>query len=438
MHPNRSIATRRAVLAGLGGFAFAATGVRAQTVLDAASLGVVGGSPIDQSAQLQQALNSAAASGQTLRLPPGSILAADILLPSNLIVEGVPGSTELRSGGTVVAKAYNARSLVLRDITFSGGPIGQDAPGLLVVEASDLIVLERCTFRDAPAIALGISDAEVTIRDCVFSESGDAAIHAVDSRGLLINGNRIDRCGNAAIRIWRSEPGPDDSIVTANRISDIDWRSGGNGQNGNGINVFKADGVIIASNHLSGCAFSAIRLNTTNNTQVSGNTCLQSGEVAIFSEFAFSGSVISNNIVDGAATGISMTNMDSGGQIAVCSGNIVRNITPASAVNPDTVPIGIAAEADAVITSNTIHNVPGLAVLAGFGPYLRNVNISSNTIAECDIGIGVSVVEGAGAVHLAGNLIAARQHDIVGLAWADIIEPNLLENLDRHPNVSAS
>jgi uncharacterized secreted repeat protein (TIGR03808 family) len=300
------------------------------------------------------------------------------------------------------------------------------------------VVLERCAFRDAPAIAVGISDASVTIRDCVFTEIGDAAIHAMDSRGLLIEGNRVDLCGNAGIRIWRGAPGYDGTILTGNRIAQIDWRGGGNGQNGNGINVFRADGVIIAGNHLSDCAFSAVRLNTTNNTQVSGNTCLRSGEVAIFSEFAFSGSVIANNIVDGAATGISMTNMDSGGQIAVCSGNIVRNISPNSAVNPDTVPIGIAAEAEAAITGNTIHNVPGLAVLAGFGPFLRNVAIGANSVSECDIGIGVSVVDGAGKVQLSGNLISARQHEVVGLAWTDIVETDLLGNLDRYPNVSAS
>jgi uncharacterized secreted repeat protein (TIGR03808 family) len=309
---------------------------------------------------------------------------------------------------------------------------------LLVIEASDAVVLERCTFRNAPAIALGISDAAVTIRDCVFTEIGDAAIHAMDSRGLLIDGSRFDLCGNAGIRIWRGAPGFDGSIITGNRIADIDWRGGGNGQNGNGINVFKADGVIIAGNHLSGCAFSAVRLNTTNNTQVSGNTCLRSGEVALYSEFAFSGSVIANNIVDGAATGISMTNMDSGGQVAVCSGNIVRNISPSSVVNPDAVPIGIAAEADATITGNTIHNVPGLAVLAGFGPFLRNIAIGSNSISECDVGIGVSVVDGAGPVSLTGNLISARQHQVVGLAWTDIVETDLLANLDRYPNVSAS
>src|SRR5690606_27029986 len=135
----------------------------------------------------------------------------------------------------------------------------------------------------------------------------------------------------------------DPTIISGNRIARIDWRGGGNGQNGNGVNVFRADGVIVAGNHIADCAFTAVRLNGTRNTQVSGNVCLNSGEVAIFSEFAFSGSVIANNIVDGAAGGISITNLDNGGQLAVCSGNIVRNIFPRSRVNPDTSPYGIYA-----------------------------------------------------------------------------------------------
>ncbi|MEH0071825.1 hypothetical protein V6L77_18445 [Pannonibacter sp. Pt2-lr] len=45
--------------------------------------------------------------------------------------------------------------------------------------------------------------------------------------------------------------------------------------------------MIIASNHVSDCAFSAIRANSASNVQISGNTCLRSGETAIYSEFSF-------------------------------------------------------------------------------------------------------------------------------------------------------
>ena len=428
--------TRRQVLAGIALLAAAAP-ARAQTTLDATTLGLVEGSDADQSDILQHALGRAADSGQVLRLPRGIIYAQGLDLPGNLIVEGVPGSTTIASisGGTI-GSIHEHNALVLRDIAFTGRSTAEGTQGLLSLEYADSITLERCAFRGAPGIAVSIVDAAATIRDCEFDDIGDAAIHATDSRGLLISGNRIDGCGNAGIRIWRGESGPDGSIITANRIANIDWRGGGNGQNGNGINVYKADEVIIADNHIADCAFTAIRLNATNNSQVSGNTCLRSGEVAIFSEFEFSGSVIANNIVDGAATGISITNLDSGGQLAVCQGNIVRNITPASAVNPDTIPIGIFAEAETAITGNTVQGVPGVAIAAGYGTFLRNVLIAGNVISESDIGIGVSVVDGAGRVHIGGNAITARQHVVVGLAWTDIVEADLAGNAERYPNVS--
>jgi uncharacterized secreted repeat protein (TIGR03808 family) len=428
--------TRRQVLAGLALLA-TATPARAQGVLDATTLGLVPDSQADQSDILQHALGQAADSGQVLRLPRGIIYAQGLDLPGGLVIEGVPGSTTISpfSGG-MIGSIHEHSALVLRDITFSGRGTAEGTSGLLSFEYADSIALERCVFRGAPGVAVNIVDAAVTIRDCEFGDIGDAAIHASDSRGLLISGNRIDGCGNAGIRIWRGERGPDGSIVTANRIANIDWRGGGNGQNGNGINVFNADEVIVADNHIADCAFTAVRLNTTNNTQVSGNTCLRSGEVAIFSEFEFSASVIANNIIDGAATGISITNLDTGGQLAVCSGNIVRNITPTSAVNPDTIPIGIFAEAETAITGNTVQGVPGIAIAAGYGTFLRNVLISANVVSESDIGIGVSVVEGAGAVHIGGNAVVARQHAIVGLAWTDVVETDLVANAINYPNVS--
>jgi uncharacterized secreted repeat protein (TIGR03808 family) len=433
-----AFANRRQVLAGAIVLAAGAPiSAHAQSVLEPSTLGLTANSGLDQSAVLQRALDLAAAAGQILRLPAGNILASNLIFPSNLIVEGVPGSTVVSpADGGIIANIVERNSVVLRDIIFAGAGSAQQTPALLNIERSATIALERCTLRDAPATGLRIFDAAVTIRDCSFSQIGDAAIHSMDSRGLIISGNRITYCGNAGIRIWRGENGSDGSIITGNRIANIDWRGGGNGQNGNGINVFWADEVVIADNHIADCAFTAIRLNSTNNTQVSGNICMRSGEVAIFSEFGFSGSIIANNIIDGAATGISITNLDSGGQLAVCSGNIVRNITPASAVNPDTIPIGIFAEAETAITGNTVQNVPGVAIAAGYGSFLRNVMISGNVISASTIGIGVSVAEGAGTVLIGRNAISGADKAVVGLAWSDVVEADLIANAGRYRNVT--
>ncbi len=419
---------RRHVLAGLVGLAAGLPGLaRGQAVtLDPAS-------DANQTTALQRALDAAAVENGRISLPAGRFRVSDMHFPSNLVLEGVPGATWLIADGQSVGAASNQSSLVLRDIGFAGDS-GTDP--LLSVDNSQSITLERCTFRDNPGVGLNLFASAATIRDCDFGGHGDAAIHSLNALGLLVTGNRIATCGNAGIRIWRSESGADGSIVTNNRISNIDWRGGGNGQNGNGINVYLADEVIVADNHITDCAFSAVRLNTTRNSVVKGNQCHRSGEVAIFSEFAFSGSIIADNIIDGAAAGISITNMDVGGALAVCSGNIVRNITPASRVNPDATPIGIFAEADTAISGNVIAGVPGPAIAAGWGPYLRNVAISGNMVTESQIGIAVSVAEGAGPVTIGANQLSVTGQEIVGMLWRDMAEPDLAAAADRYLHVT--
>ncbi len=80
--------------------------------------------------------------------------------------------------------------------------------------------------------------------------------------------------------------------------------------------------------------------------------------------------------------------------------------------------IGISVEADAVVSGNVIENVEGAGIQAGWGPYLRDVAISANVVRGADYGITVSVVDGAGTVVIADNLIAdARLGAIVGMEW---------------------
>lgn len=407
----------------------------AQSSLNASEFGVIPDSANDQSAAMQQALDQVQISGQTLVLPPGRIVVSDLTFPARIAITGSGAGTRLvaansRRIGVIAGSAFAN----FRDLIFDGaGTTG----AILEVNGSDGISFDGCQF-SAGTIGLQISDAAVLITNCRFGDHGDAAIHASDSRGLVITGNHIVGCGNGGIRIWRSEPGNDASIVSGNHLESIDWRDGGNGQNGNGINVFKADGVIIADNRIGKCAFSAIRLNATNNTQVSGNICTDCQEIAIFSEFGFSGSVIANNIVDGAAGGISITNFDQGGQLAVCTGNLVRNITPNSPVNPDTVPYGIAAQADTAVTGNTISGVPGLAISAGYGPYLRNVLIASNVVTDSDYGIGVSVAPEAGSAHIANNLLDTRKADLIGLEWDKIVSTDLAADALQYPKLTVS
>ncbi len=390
---------------------------------------------------MQAALDAAAQQGKSLALPAGEFHVREVKLPGKLRLSGVPGASYLiGSGEAPIARAGAVSDLIIEGIAFVGNLAGGEEAGLLVLDGAFGVSIRNCHFK-GQATAIAAFGATATIEGCLFEEIGDAAIHSLDSNGLQIRGNRISVCGNAGIRIWRSAGGLDGSIVTGNQISGIDWANGGNGQNGNGVNVFQADGVIVSDNVFADCSFSAVRVNAGRNTQVRGNTCLNSGEVAIFSEFAFSGSIVADNIIDGAATGIDITNLDSGGYLASCTGNIVRNIFAASPVNPDTRPVGIYAEADTVVANNVIENVPGVGIAAGYGPFLRNVLVSDNVLTGTDIGIGVSVVDDPqrGSVRVSGNMIAApRLHGIAGLEWEKVVSDDLARDAGKYPGVTVT
>jgi len=155
-----------------------------------------------------------------------------------------------------------------------------------------------------------------------------AAIHALDSRGLMIARNTIRNASNNGILVWRSQPSDDGTHVVDNRIEDIAAQAGGSGQNGNAINVFRAHNVTVRGNRIRNAAFSAVRGNAASNIQITNNTCTALGEVAIYAEFGFEGAVIANNVVDGAAIGVAVTNFNHGGRFAVVQGNVIRNLVP--------------------------------------------------------------------------------------------------------------
>jgi uncharacterized secreted repeat protein (TIGR03808 family) len=206
--------------------------------------------------------------------------------------------------------------------------------------------------------------------------------------------------------VWRSEAGEDGSIVASNRIARIRADGGGTGQNGNGINVFRAAGVLVNGNRISDCAYSAIRANAASNVQMIANACARLGEVALYAEFAFEGALIANNLVDTAATGISVTNFNEGGRLAVVQGNLLRNLFRREEEPQDKRGEGITVEADTAVTGNVVENAATAGLVIGWGPYVREVVATGNLIRKARVGILVSSDAGAGACLLANNLIS--------------------------------
>ena len=196
--------------------------------------------------------------------------------------------------------------------------------------------------------------------------------------------------------------------------------------------------MIVRGNHIRNAAFSAIRGNAAAGIQIVGNNCAALDEVAIYCEFDFEGAVIADNVIDGAGTGISVTNFKEGGRLASVRGNIVRNLR---ARRPGTPPqaagIGIGVEADTAVTGNVIENAQTAGIGVGWGPYLRNVAVNGNVVRQAGIGVAVTVVEGAGSAVISGNMIAGSKHGaIVGMEWNKAATGDLtLTGAERYPNL---
>ncbi len=423
---------RRRLFAALAGAASAGATTRAlargetdsapRSGIDAAAFGLRPNATDDQSKALQRAINRAAADGTVLQLRAGTYLAGGLQLPPNAAIAGVAGATRIiMLGGPSMLMSTGSDHVSLSGLTFDGANIPlPERRGLLHLTQGRALRISNCEVINAGrnGIALEAMDGEVAANTV---SAADIAIFSIDARGLRITGNTVRGAGNGGILVWRNTPGDDGTLVTDNRIDSIANKLGGSGQWGNAVNVFRANNVIVRGNRISNAAFSAVRGNSASNLQIVGNTCSAIGEVALYAEFAFEGAMIANNIVDGACVGVSVTNFNNGGRLAVVQGNLIRNLTtrrPAGTDPNDEAGVGIGIEAETTVTGNVIENAPKIGIAAGYGPYLRNVSINANVVRSADYGVAVSVAPGAGTAVIANNMISdARLAAIVGMEW---------------------
>jgi uncharacterized secreted repeat protein (TIGR03808 family) len=393
--------------------------------IDANERGLIAGSAEDQGRLLQKLLIDAAKEDRPVFVPPGRYLLSNVVLPPRVRLVGVAGATVLSfAGDGHMFSAENAERIELSGLVIDGRekPLADYVPGLVYLAQSQAITIERCEIRGSSKAGIALDRSTGRIERNSVIGAHDAGIRAIESAGLAIVDNTVADCGNGGILVWRWSEDDDGTIVTGNRIERIAAKAGGTGENGNGINVFRANGVVVANNRIADCAFTAVRANSASNVQILGNNCRNSGEVGIYSEFAFTGALIANNIVDGAATGISITNFREGGHMAVVANNIVRNIVDRGPYQPDApgFGVGISVEADIVASGNIVDGAPLYGLMLGWGPYLRDVAATGNVIRRSPIGVAVSVVEGSGSAVISDNLIAgAERGAVVGMRWAD-------------------
>jgi uncharacterized secreted repeat protein (TIGR03808 family) len=410
--------------------------------IDAAALGLHPNAAEEQTQVFQRAIDQAAAAHAVLRLPAGFYRAGGLQLPSHTALAGVAGATRIVTSGAVsIMAGAGSDHVSLSGLILDGAGIPLPPKrGVVHFAQGRALRITACDIVNAGGNGIVLEGIEGEVTATTIA-AADNAIFSVDARGLRIAGNTVRGAGNGGILVWRTSPGDDGTLLADNRIEGVANKAGGSGQYGNAINIFRANNVIVRGNRISNAAFSAVRGNAASNLQIVGNTCTSIGEVALYAEFGFEGALIADNIVDGAAVGVSVTNFKEGGRLAVVQGNIIRNLLerrPAGTDPNDSAGIGIGIEADTVVSGNVVENAAHAGIAAGWGEYLRDVAITGNIIRRADFGITVSVAPGAGAAVIADNLISeVRRAAIVGMAWKNAVTGDLArDGADRYAQLS--
>lgn len=398
---------------------------------DATQYGVRPGSSEDQTRALQRAIDEAARAQVPLALPPGIYRAGLLRLPMGAQLIGVRGATRLVfSGGASAIQSDGSDAIGLTGITFDGGNIPLPARrGLIHVLGGQDVRITDCAIANSGGSGIWLEQVAGEISGNIFTDIALTAVVSFDARGLSVSRNTITGTNDNGIEILRTAIGDDGTLVADNRIENIKAGPGGSGQYGNAINAFRAGNVIVRGNRIRNCDYSAVRGNSASNIHISGNSVSDVREVALYSEFAFEAAVIANNIVDGAAVGVSVCNFNEGGRIAVVQGNIIRNLIPKRPIGTapdDDAGVGIYVEADTSVTGNVIENAPSYGIVAGWGKYLRDVAITGNVIRKALAGVGVSVMPGAGTALVNNNMISETPRGaVVGLDHARAVTSDL-------------
>jgi uncharacterized secreted repeat protein (TIGR03808 family) len=392
------------------------------------------------SRKLQGMIEAAARDNAAVFMPPGTYNLSNLTLPDNTRLVGVAGATRIvYGGGGQLMTANGAKRIQLSDLVIDGADRAlEDNAGLLQFTGVGKVLIDNCEIVGSSKNGIRLDRSGGRIERSSISGAASSGIFATDSADLAITGNRVDSCGNGGILIFRSQKGEDGTVISGNRVSRIAAKSGGTGQNGNGVNIYRADNVMITGNHISDCALTAIRTNAASDVQISDNQCLRSGETAIFCEFEFEGALVSGNLIDGAANGIAIANFDKGGRLASVTGNLIRNLS-LTAPYPQNggFGIGISAEADTLIASNVIENAPLWGLKLGWGTFLRNVVATGNIVRRANVGCAVTIVAGGGACVITNNLFeSVPKGAIVGFRWDAAGSQDLVGGSKAYPNLT--
>ncbi len=377
---------------------------------------------------LKDAINAAITSGKPLYLKAGTYEVGNIPISGPFSLYATPGTVTLKmaAGCSFILYIGAFDEVNISGIIFDGANRSFVDDGNILVEALlvakrdqppiSLLRLNDCTFQNSKGPGVSAYSVGLDIVSCRFFSS-DSAIYSLNGENVRIAGNRIEQMASNAIFIARSAVGYDGTIISENRITSVGVTDpASTGWQGNGITIYRAIDVIVRDNIIRNCAFSGVRANISSGISIGGNLVLGSGETAIYVEsvnetIPMYETTVIGNTVDDAGTGISFANFNYGGRLAVCTGNIIRNIrkkTIAAGQSTQYVTsgVGIIAEADAAITGNIVEQAAGYGVLLGTNGYTRDLMCNDNLIRSTPIGIGFSKEAGAGQIFIASNMVS--------------------------------
>jgi putative cofactor-binding repeat protein len=102
--------------------------------------------------------------------------------------------------------------------------------------------------------------------------------------------------------------------------------------------------------------------------------------------------------------------------------------------------VGIAVEADSVVSGNVVEGAPGCGIVVGWGGYLRDVSVTGNLIRESQIGVGVSADSLADTALITDNLITdAKGGAIRAMNGSSAIGPDFASaSADAYSNLVVS
>ncbi len=423
-------------IASAAGFVAAAQPAKALQLIG--NSGIASNAGFDQSRKIQHAINRLARTGGVLYLPAGIYIANQLKLPAGVQLKGDTGQTRIVLGRSAdyLLKMENSKNTVIDGIIFDGNNRLLQRSGraaLVTAQNCKDLMIKNCGITNSAANGLFLRKCSGHISTSNFSNCLSSAIYSLDSKALDISFNNIHDIGDNGILVWQSEKREDGSRVHDNTISRIFAKSGGDGPYGNGVFIWKAGSVSVSNNRISDCEFSAIRDNSGNNVTMTGNNCARLGEVALYVEFAFDGAIVSDNLVDGASLGVSITNFNDGGRLAICANNVIRNINGPKGM-ADNQSVGIAVEADTIVTGNIVENADQCGIWLGWGRYLRDVSATGNVVRNCPIGISLSMAKGARNCLVANNIIRAAKYPIVGMDHQKIVTGDLSRGRNKVPS----